>query len=388
MLFVREETANRITKISFESFPGGRGAVPLYDNYVYVDDVKWYSGTEVMNDGSMFIPIFRDTSHSTEQKVDDLFSKISVDKKISLHGYNSKAIDRLGIPAYNWWYEVLHGVGRAGQATVFRKAIAPNAPSLFALMGNYNNVSGNMLSFLEGTTEDAATSISVRYELGYDDSDTARFGGLWAAGFADGTIAFLGLTPSLEGEEHDVFLSKTGGDKADFSFPLTHIKLLQQLSANKKPLVLVLNAGSAIDIESLKTYSDAILLAYYPGEQGGTALAEIIFGERSLSRRLPVIFYRSVNDLPAYDHYFMQGRTNCYLKGEVSFPFGFGLSYTSLSYQWNEKPVPIVSNIRFSFNKENTGKMEGDDVFQVCNRCPELNRMPVKELKAFKRRRV
>ncbi len=266
--------------------------------------------------------------------------------------------------------------------------IGPNASNLHTLMGNYNGVSGNMVSFLEGITEEAGPAISVQYELGSDYSDTARFGGLWAAGFADVTIACLGLTPALEGEEHDAFLSKSGGDKVDLSIPLPHIKLLQQLRANKKPLVLVLNAGSAIDIEALKPYADAILLAWYPGEQGGTALADIIFGKHSPSGRLPVTFYKSVNDLPAYDNYSMQGRTYRYFKGDVSFPFGFGLSYTSFNYQWNEKPVTIDSNIHFSVNIENTGKMEGDEVVQVYIKYPELNRMPVKELKAFKRVKV
>ncbi len=689
--FVRDEASRNITKLAFESFPGGGGAVPLYDNYLYIDDVRWYSEGAAIKDGSILKPIFRNGSLPIEQRVDDLLSKLTVEEKISLLGYNSKAIERLGIPAYNWWNEALHGVGRAGKATVFPQAIAlaatfndhlllniadaistearakhneavkrnsrlqymgltfwspninifrdprwgrgqetygedpfltatmgtafvkglqgndpqylkaaacakhlavhsgpealrhsfdarvsekdlretylyafkrlvdakveavmcaynrvngapccinnylinnilrgewnfkehmvsdcwalddiykghkvlstpeevaaiaiktginvdcseliqthaktalnkgllsvddidkalkpslttlfklglfelnnqhpfaqlnsgdvhtpahvnlakeaalqsmvllkndhnllplkksaikslmvigPNASNLYSLMGNYNGVSGNMVSFIEGITEEAEPSISVQYELGSDYTDTARFGGLWAAGFADVTIACLGLTPAQEGEEHDAFLSKTGGDKADLSIPLPHIKLLQQLRANKKPVILVLNAGSAIDMEALKPYADAILLTWYPGEQGGTALADILFGKRSPSGRLPVTFYKSLDDLPAYENYSLQGRTYRYFKGEVSYPFGFGLSYTTFNYAWVQKPLAVYNgkdSITLSLSVQNTGLVDGDEVVQVYIQYPGQNNGLNRELKAFKR---
>jgi beta-glucosidase len=266
--------------------------------------------------------------------------------------------------------------------------IGPNASNLHVLMGNYNGLSGKMVSFVEGITEEAGPSISVQYELGSDYSDTARFGGVWAAGMADVTIACLGLTPAQEGEEHDAFLSKTGGDKVDLSIPLSHIKLLQQLRANKKPLILVLNAGSAIDIEALKPYADAILLTWYPGEQGGAALADILFGKRSPSGRLPVTFYKSLDDLPAYDNYSLQGRTYRYFKGEVSFPFGFGLSYTTFKYEWLQKPLTLYcgrDSIKLSMSVQNTGLVNADEVVQVYIEYPGNTNGLNRELKAFKR---
>lgn len=229
----------------------------------------------------------------------------------------------------------------------------------------------------------------MQYDQGSDYTDTVHFGGIWAAQNSDLTIAVVGLTPLLEGEEGDAFLSASGGDRATLSLPRSHILFLKKLrAAHNKPIIVVVNAGSNVDIAAIEPYADAIILAWYPGEQGGNALADIVFGKISPSGRLPVSFYSSLNDLPDYTNYSMQGRTYRYFKGALQYPFGFGLSYTSFAYTWNKQPqTTYASNetIEFSVAVENTGSMDGDEVVQAYIEYPEINGMPLKELKAFKK---
>ena len=267
--------------------------------------------------------------------------------------------------------------------------VGANASSLDALMGNYHGVSGNMVTFTEGITKAAGPACAVQYDQGCDYTDTVHFGGIWAASMSDVTIAVIGLTPLLEGEDGDAFLSSSGGDKTTLSLPRSHIVYLKKLrEAHKNPIIAVVTAGSAVDIAAIEPYADAIILAWYPGEQGGNALADIIFGKISPSGRLPVTFYKSLSDVPDYKDYSMKGRTYRYFSGNVQYPFGFGMSYTSFEYQWQKQPLnkySINDSINVEINIKNTGNFDGDEVVQAYIEYPNLNRMPVKELKAFKR---
>jgi beta-glucosidase len=250
-------------------------------------------------------------------------------------------------------------------------------------------VSNRAVSFLEGITNAVDAGTRVEYDLGSDYTDTVHFGGIWAAGNADITVAVIGLTPVYEGEEGDAFLAAKGGDKPDMSLPAAHIAFMKALrKANKKPIIAVVTAGSAVDISAIEPYADAIILAWYPGEQGGNALADILFGRVSPAGRLPVTFYQSFADVPAYDNYAMKGRTYRYFNGKVQYPFGYGLSYTSFAYEWQKMPAGIRTvkdSISFSIKVKNTGSMDGDEVVQVYVEYPPMDRMPLKELKAFKR---
>jgi beta-glucosidase len=202
-------------------------------------------------------------------------------------------------------------------------------------------------------------------------------------------VAVIGLTPVYEGEEGDAFLAAKGGDKPNMSLPASHIAFMKALRKdNKKPVIAVITAGSAVDISAIEPYADAIILAWYPGEQGGNALADILFGNVSPAGRLPVTFYQSFADVPAYDNYAMRGRTYRYFTGKVQYPFGYGLSYTSFDYEWNDWPVSFHSakdTIKCSIKVKNMGRMDADEVVQVYVEYPPIDRMPVKELKAFKR---
>ncbi|MBS1597407.1 MAG: glycoside hydrolase family 3 C-terminal domain-containing protein [Bacteroidetes bacterium] len=264
--------------------------------------------------------------------------------------------------------------------------VGPNAMSLDALLGSYHGVSDKAVNFVEGITHAVDAATRVEYDMGCDYKDTSRFGGIWAAGNADITIAVIGLTAVYEGEEGDAFLAEGGADRKNLSLPASHIAYMKALrKGTKTPIIAVITSGSAVDVAAIAPYADAVILAWYPGEQGGNALADILFGKISPSGHLPVTFYNSFNDLPAYNNYSMEGRTYRYFKGKVQYPFGFGLSYTNFKYEWISQPTVDHDAISFSVNITNTGNFDGDEVIQAYFKYPDLPRMPVKELKGFKR---
>ncbi|HEV2482591.1 MAG TPA: glycoside hydrolase family 3 N-terminal domain-containing protein [Puia sp.] len=268
--------------------------------------------------------------------------------------------------------------------------VGPNAFNFDALSGNYHGVSSRVVTFLEGITAAAGPAMHVEYDQGCDYKDSIHFGGTWAASNCQATIAVIGLTPVMEGEEGDAFLAPHGGDRTDLSLPYAHIAYIKALrkAIGNKPLIVVVTAGSAVDLSPITPYADAILLAWYPGEQGGNALADILFGTISPSGHLPVTFYRSTTDLPPYRDYSMKGRTYRYYNGPVQYPFGFGLSYTSFHYSWQRpanKQYSATDTIRVVAGVTNDGPMDGSEVIQAYIGYPKQERMPVRELKAFHR---
>ncbi|MES2418559.1 MAG: glycoside hydrolase family 3 N-terminal domain-containing protein [Bacteroidota bacterium] len=268
--------------------------------------------------------------------------------------------------------------------------LGTNAAASDVLMGSYHGVNNNMVNYVEGITNAVTLNTRVEYDQGASYQDTTHFGGIWAAGNSDISIAVIGLSPALEGEAGDAFLSLTGGDKADLSLPAGHIAFMRALRKGnpRKPIIAVVTSGSNVDLSTIEPYADAIILAWYSGEQGGNALADILFGKVSPSGHLPVTFYRTVNDLPNYTSYAMKNRTYRYFNGTVQYPFGFGLSYTHFDYEWKTKPQTVYTvkdSINLTIQVKNTGKMDGDEVVQAYIKYPNLERMPLKELKGFKR---
>jgi beta-glucosidase len=267
--------------------------------------------------------------------------------------------------------------------------VGPNAASLDALLGNYHGISDNAVNFVEGIAGAVDADTRVEYDMGCDFSNTTNFGGVWAASMADLTIAVIGFTPVYEGEEGDAFLADGKGDRNNMDLPASHIAYIKALrKGTKTPLVAVVTGGSAVDISAIEPYVDAIIFAWYPGEQGGTALANLLFGKVSPSGHLPITFYKSFNDLPDYSSYAMAGRTYRYFEKEVQYPFGFGLSYTTFGYNWGKKPENVKTTsdkISMQIKIENTGNFDADEVAQVYIEYPNVDRMPLKELKAFKR---
>lgn len=211
--------------------------------------------------------------------------------------------------------------------------IGPNADSREALIGNYNGTADRYITFLEGIQDEF--SGRVLYAEGchlYKDrcQGLAQAGDRYAeavsaAENADVIIACVGLDAALEGEEGDTGNEFASGDKTDLRLPESQRILLQKLRATGKPLVVVLAAGSAINIECS---CDALLDMWYPGQYGGRALAELLFGGRSPSGKLPVTFYKSAEALPDFCDYSMKNRTYRYTEDDnVLYPFGYGLTY-------------------------------------------------------------
>jgi beta-glucosidase len=267
--------------------------------------------------------------------------------------------------------------------------VGPNAAAYDVMVANYHGVSDKVVNFVEGITAAVGPGASVDYDLGCNYTDTTHFGGIWAASNADVTIAVMGLSPVLEGEAGDAFLSPSGGDKKDLSLPASEIVFMKRLrNDDHKPIIAVITAGSDIDVDAIAPYADAVIMAWYPGEQGGNALADIIFGKISPSGHLPLTFYKSINNVPAFNNYNMKGHTYRYYDGPVQYPFGFGLSYTSFAYTLQDglknsyKPTDTIST---TIKVKNTGAVDGDEVVQAYIEYPQIDRMPFKELKSFKR---
>jgi beta-glucosidase len=210
-----------------------------------------------------------------------------------------------------------------------------------------------------------------------------------AARDADVVIAAVGITSQLEGEEMPVseegFL---GGDRTSLDLPKPEQALLEAVAATGKPLVVVLMNGSALSVNWAKDHANAILEAWYSGEEGGAAVAETLSGKNNPGGRLPVTFYTGVSQLPNFEDYTMKGRTYRYFDGKPLYPFGYGLSYTSFSYTGLKIPTePVVAGepLHVEVTVTNTGKLAGDEVAQVYLKFPSVPGAPLKALRAFQR---
>ena len=217
--------------------------------------------------------------------------------------------------------------------------IGPNANSRSALVGNYHGTASRYVTVLEGIQDYVGDRCRVLYSQGcalwadrvepLAQPNDRLAEAITVAKTSDTVILVLGLDETLEGEEGDTGNSYSSGDKEDLFLPETQRILLDGVLAVGKPTVVILLAGSAIDLSEAQEKADAILLGWYPGAVGGRAVAELLFGAASPSGKLPVTFYRNeaLSDMPAFTDYAMSGRTYRYYCGEPLYPFGYGLSY-------------------------------------------------------------
>jgi beta-glucosidase len=182
-------------------------------------------------------------------------------------------------------------------------------------------------------------------------------------------VLVLGISSQLEGEEMNVTEPGfAGGDRTDINLPARQEGLLKAVAATGKPVVLVLLNGSALAVNWAQSNVAAIVEAWYPGEEGGAALADMLFGDYNPAGRLPVTFYKSVEQLPPFESYAVEGRTYRYFKGDPLYPFGFGLSYTRFRYddlRLSATKVNAGRGLTVSAEVRNTGEREGDEVAQV-----------------------
>ena len=206
---------------------------------------------------------------------------------------------------------------------------------------------------------------------------------------SDLVVLCMGLSPLLEGEEMKVNVTGFyGGDRTDIKLPEVQTDLIKEIKKLGKPTILVLLNGSALAFNWENENIPAILEAWYPGQAGGQAIADVIFGDYNPGGRLPLTFYKSIDQIPAFDNYDMSGKTYRYFKGEPLYEFGYGLSFTNFEYSLKQMPETIKAgeNIDVSVDVKNTGKIDGDEVVQLYVTLPDSRlRVPIRSLQGFKR---
>ncbi|MBE5766030.1 MAG: glycoside hydrolase family 3 protein [Clostridiales bacterium] len=244
--------------------------------------------------------------------------------------------------------------------------IGPNAASRVALEGNYNGTSSRYVTFLDGIRAACGEGIRINYSSGSRLAQHFEIGeencrldeAAAAAKMSDLVVLCVGLDSTYEGEEGDANNPYAAGDKGDLELPFAQRKLIETVLAAGKPVITVVASGSALRVEE----GNAVLWAGYPGQAGGKALAEIIFGEVSPSGKLPITFYKSVDQIPAFEDYTMQNRTYRYFKGEALYPFGFGLSYTKFEYS---DLAFDAENLLLTVKVRNVGSMAAGEIVQA-----------------------
>jgi beta-glucosidase len=272
----------------------------------------------------------------------------------------------------------------------------PTAASVEVLLGNYYGISDNLVTILEGIASKLKPGAFAGYTQGFllDRENVNPID--WTssdAKEADAMIVVMGYSPQVEGEEGAAIASSYKGDRQDIGLPPNQLKFLRQLrQGNKKPIIVVLTGGCAAAITEVHELADAILYAWYPGEQGGTAVADVIFGDASPSGRLPVTFPKSTDQLPPYEDYSMVGRTYRYMTAEPLYPFGFGLSYSRFEYsdlKLDKTQLRRGEAVHAAVIVKNTGDVAGDEVVQLYLTDVEASvRTPISALKGFRRIRL
>ncbi|MGA2570234.1 MAG: glycoside hydrolase family 3 C-terminal domain-containing protein [Terracidiphilus sp.] len=210
-----------------------------------------------------------------------------------------------------------------------------------------------------------------------------------AAHAADAVVAFVGLSPNLEGEEMKVHVGGfEGGDRTAIELPAAQEHLLEAVGATGKPLIVVLTSGGALALPWVNDHADALLVAWYPGEEGGDAIAETLTGKSNPAGRLPVTFYRSTGDLPAFEDYSMKDRTYRYFKRDVAYPFGYGLSYSTFVYgapRVSSATIQAGGSVTVTAEVRNTSRRDGDEVAELYVTPPQTSISPRVELEGFER---
>ena len=264
--------------------------------------------------------------------------------------------------------------------------VGPSASSEEVLLGNYYGLTSSTQTILDGIVSKVGAGTTINYKSGvlpYRYNVNPIDWSTGEAGQSDVCIAVMGISGLFEGEEGESLASSSKGDKTNLKLPQNQIDYVKKIrSKSDKPIVLILTGGSPIAIPELYDLVDAVVFAWYPGEEGGNALADILFGDVSPSGRLPITFPKSVDQLPAYEDYNMKGRTYKYMIEEPLFPFGFGLSYTVYEY----KNLKIDSNFMVTVDVTNTGKRASEEVVQLYISSPLAGKEdPIFDLKSFKR---
>lgn len=246
----------------------------------------------------------------------------------------------------------------------------PTATSVEVLLGNYYGFNDQMITLLEGITGRIPEGMGMEYTSGAMLKHPREIKSTWAPGMAqsaDFAIVCAGISSFLEGEEGESLLSPMNGDRDTISLPESQVNYLKELATHGVRIVLILTGGSPIALGELEDMVDAILFVWYPGMEGGRAVADVLFGDISPAGKLPVTFPRSLDQIPAFDDYSMTGRTYRYMTAEPLYPFGFGLSYSCFEYsdlQLDKTEIPAGDSLAVSVTLHNSGTRDSAEVAQ------------------------
>ena len=246
----------------------------------------------------------------------------------------------------------------------------PTATSVEVLLGNYYGFNDQMITLLEGITGRIPEGMGMEYTSGVLLKHPREIKSTWAPGMAqsaDFAIVCAGISSFLEGEEGESLLSPMNGDRDTISLPESQVNYIKELAIHGVKIVLILTGGSPIALGELEDMVDAILFVWYPGMEGGRAAAAVLFGDISPAGKLPVTFPRSLDQIPAFDDYSMQGRTYRYMTEEPLYPFGFGLSYSCFEYsdlQLDKTVIPAGDSLDVSLSLHNSGAQDSAEVVQ------------------------
>ena len=272
--------------------------------------------------------------------------------------------------------------------------MGPNANDSIMQSGNYKGTPDHTVTILQGIKHAVKNADELIYVPGCTWVEKEKVSAsvlnkaVAAVSKADVVVFVGGITPKLEGEEMPVpYPGFKGGDRTNIELPEVQRDLLNALKKAGKRVVFVNCSGSAMGLVPETNSCDAILQAWYPGQEGGTAVADVLFGDYNPSGSLPLTFYKNVDQLPDFEDYNMAGRTYRYFKGEPLYPFGYGLSYTTFAYDNLVVPEEVTAkkNLKVSVKVTNTGAKDGDEIVQLYLRKQGDVEGPSKALRAFQR---
>lgn len=254
----------------------------------------------------------------------------------------------------------------------------PFASSTEILLGNYYGLSSNTVTILDGIVNKVSAGTTINYKYGVLPFRENVNPIDWTTGTAkvsDATIAVMGISNLLEGEEGESIASSSKGDRLDLNLPKSQLDFLKKLRKdNDKPIIVVMTGGSPITMPEVDALADAIVWVWYPGQEGGNAVADVLFGDVNPSGRLPITFPASEDQLPPYEDYSMKGRTYKYMTEKPLYPFGYGLSYTRFAYDrvlLSSEKVKKGNSVELTLNVENTGEVDGNEIVQLYISCKD-----------------
>ncbi|UOY08362.1 glycoside hydrolase family 3 C-terminal domain-containing protein [Muricauda sp. SCSIO 64092] len=379
-------------------------------------EVSYAVGCKLAEGLPVFEPIpqnvlFTDTSLKTAGLQAEYYDNIAftgtpkhkrVDKTVDFTWRTTPPFDDMSYDAYSVRWTGILSVGKTGNYALGGEAFSSMKLFLDDVLLMERQAVHHPKKIYEYVRLEAGKKYKIKFECVQNNTDHSIMRLLWEspkdnleaeamamAKEADAVVLCMGISPLLEGEEMKVKVDGfSGGDRVHTKLPKTQTQLMKKIRALNKPTVLVLLNGSALSINWENENIPAIIEAWYPGQAGGTAIADVIFGDYNPAGRLPITFYKDINDIPPFSDYTMSGKTYRYFKGLPLYEFGYGLSYTTFTYSDFEVPETVEAGQDFTVKVaiENTGDLKGEEVVQLYVQNPNADMLnPHRTLAAFER---